>query len=317
MKVSGIHRGFHVQRMIRASEELRRMSVRSVLLKAFSVSPVILIGAVCAQSRFYQDSFQPVYDTMTQEANISAYVEPVKLARVQFARSTSPDTTRSVARAWLAGQANGTLRPLLPSSADDNLRSPIKAQIYTACDSIVQRLLILGDEERSNGQFVPATRDHVLALKTCEILKYSDSVAVSVLAARQRGLLIQIELDSAALPLKSRSQLRAELVSLKNQQIPMQYVYKTTKVLYERDTERADANDAAALNPDMATEVSFIDDPMTEKAAIHKVMTLKGRAQSSQLLRDFNMAYKSQQRLSQQLDQAIKKLPNAAPGIST
>jgi hypothetical protein len=292
------------------------MSVRSVLLKAFSMSPLILIGAVCAQSRFYQDSYQPVYDTVTQEANISAYIKPVKLTRVQFAQSQSAETTRAVAQVWLAGQENGTLKPLLPSSADDNLRSPIKAQIYAACDSVVQRLLNLGDNERSKGKVVQAMQDHLLALKTCEILKYSDSIGVAVLAARQRGLLKQIGLDSASLPLKSRGELRAELVALKSRQVPMQYVYKTTKALYERDTQRLDENDVAALNPDMATEVGFIEDPMTEKTAIHKVMAEKGKGQSSQLLRDFDMAYKSQQRFSSQLDEQIKKLPNTASGIS-
>ncbi|HEY3782502.1 MAG TPA: hypothetical protein VGL56_15575 [Fimbriimonadaceae bacterium] len=292
------------------------MSVRSVLVKAFSISPVIFIGAVCAQSRFYHDSFQPVFDTAAQESAIAAYVAPVKLTRTKFAESKSPEVTRSVAQAWLSGAADGTLKPLLPSAVDDTLRSPIKGQIYMACDSIVERLLHLGDVERSKGQFVLATQDHVLALRTCEILKYSDSGAVSMFGARQRGLLKEISLDSQSMPAKARGDLRSELVSLKNSQGSMEFVYNNTKSLYERDEQRHDSNDLASLDPDMATEIGFIEDPMTEKAAIRRVTTQKRKTQPSELLRDFDLAYKSQRRFSEQLDEQIKKLPNSKPGIS-
>jgi hypothetical protein len=317
MKVAGIRREFQVKRLVRASEELRRMSVRSVLVKGLSISPIIFVGAVCAQSRFYQDPFQQVFNTPSQESAISAYIEPVKLARESFASSKSAATTRSVAMVWLEGNANRTLKPLLPCSPDDTLRSPIKGQILGACDSIVERLTVLANDECEGKKFTQAAQDYVLALRTCEILKYSDSVSLSVQASRERGLLKLMNIASVAMPVSDLGKLRGELVTLKNQQVPMDDIYRTIKGLYVREVERSDSNEVASFSPESVMEVGFVADPMTERTAVQKVMKRKGRAQASALLVDFNMAYKSELRFIEQLDNQIKKLPNRTPGVST
>src|SRR5579859_6162534 len=116
------------------------MSVLSVLQRTFIVSPLVLMGSICAESRFHADTFQPLTCTIQQEENISAYIEPVRAVELLKTKTQSPAELRTVAKMWIDGAASGKLRALVPSSSDDSLRSPIKCQICAANNTLISKL---------------------------------------------------------------------------------------------------------------------------------------------------------------------------------
>ena len=190
-----------IQRRERASEELRRMSLRTVMYRLFTISPLVLAGTIAAESRFHLDMFQTVACTSKQENEISAYIEPVRQAEKLLWLRSSPDKVRRVAAAWIEGAKTGHLKPLEPVSADDSIETSIKGEIASASRSVQAKLMALSKSEAQRQEYAQAIEDAMTALRVGEVIKYSDAVSLANTATTQRGIIrnlsdLTVQLDA-------------------------------------------------------------------------------------------------------------------------
>lgn len=307
-----------IQRVRRASEKLRRMSVRGVLYRFCAVSPLILVCTIAAQSRFFVDPFQPLSCTAGQEQDITAYIGPVKAASQLELIKGDRDTIRRVADMWVRGAEKGVLRPLEPISADDSMESPIKSQIAAANRLIQSRLTSIARREYQAGKYEQATSDDLLALQVGDVIKFSDAFSLAGGSAADRSILAHLTQVASHLSDSKKADLREELALFMRRQQSIKPIVRLAQWNIERETQREIVNELARQSPDNANGVGVTRDAVPV-AALYNTVKEKKRlivsGYSHQILFELRSAYMAQQKFQNDADKLIASLPKPAPTV--
>jgi hypothetical protein len=305
-----------VERAAKAAEELRRMNLRTLAFKLMVISPILLLGSIAAESRFYIDPFQTVSCTSQQQEAITAYVQPVResapLALDSY-KTPSPAKVRSIAHIWVAGAESGALKPLTPAYYEDSIRSAIKNQVKSANDAVAERLVSLSQNEAEAGQTWNAVQDGVLALKVGGVLKFSDPYAVALVGTRERAIFEMIESLAPRLAKAEATKLRGQLVQIRAEQRPLEEIVRMVRANYDRERQRADINDVASRDPQLAPEVSLVRDnlPISDVLTEAKTSRLVGHNVSAHpYLPQIKLAYASQRKCLANLQHLLDSLPD-------
>lgn len=221
----GSWRRLRIQRKIRATENVHRMAIRTLVYKLMAMGPLVLIGAIAAESHLYEDTFAGISSTSNEQSAISGYIEPVRAMEIlhNTPRGISDQRkVRDVADMWITQADSHLLKPLLPSFHDDSLKnSPIKSEIKNANDELTTSLINLAAKESDLGRKTEATDDYLRALKVSGILKFSDSYSVSTYGLRERGILGRLAALAPSLDEANKAKVRESLVAMKDRQLPL------------------------------------------------------------------------------------------------
>ncbi len=287
------------------SDEYVRMSFGNLTNKVLALGPLVLVGVICGFSRFHVDPFDPVYQSAEQQDAINAYIGPVKATLEKRLSTSDPARIRRVAQIWIDGAASGKLKPMLPCASDDTIRGPIKSQIYLANQRVADDLMRLTVIDMSKGDYHTAAQDAVQSLRCCEVLKYSDPIATFVLDDKQE---FSLKFLGGLVPRLSDSDkgwLRTQLMTLKNAQQPLDEMYRVVKYNAQREEQRSQTNETASYDPQHADEIGFEIDPTSFDAAMAQLRRGAKRVSSTPYLQETGLAYKSQTRMVDLLNQVI------------
>jgi hypothetical protein len=293
-------------------EEFRKMSLRSFAERAFAFSPLLLVAGFCIRCRLYSDSFEQVTQTSSQQAAVSAYIDPVRATIKADVGRASAATTRQVAQVWIDGWKSGKLRPMLPCASDDTMRGPIKSQIYAADVRVADRLIYFAKDEAQHGQKQQAADDVLTALRCVEIPKYSDPISVFLLADKQRFALRILDQIAPGLPVAEREKVKKELVDFKSDQASLAYLYHAMKFNSRYEAARASANATASYDQLGANAVGLQSDSTTFKGAVMQIQNGAKRILQTPYMQETKVAIRSQQRLATAIDKLIDGL-NTTP----
>lgn len=221
----GSWRRLRIQRKIRAAENVHRMTIRTLVYKLMAMGPLVLIGAIAAESHLYEDTFSGISSTSSEQSAITGYIEPVRA--VEILQNTPGGTNdkrklRDVAEIWIRQADSHLLKPLLPSFHDDSLKnSPIKSEIKNANDELTTSLMRLAAKETEAGDPAEAASDYLRALRVSGVLKFSDSYSVSTYGLRERAILSRITEIAPSLDAATKNKVKEGLAAMKDRQLPL------------------------------------------------------------------------------------------------
>ena len=310
---------FRLQRTQKASEELRRMSLRSLVYKMMATSPLVFLGAMAAQSRFDNDPFQGLSCTPQEQEAISAYIEPVKAANGLYQTSSSPKQVREVAQMWIKGSDGGQLKALLPSSSEDSMRSPVKSQIQRANDMIALRLLAISEKELVAKKYSDAALDAATALRVGQVIKYSDPLTVGTIGTAERSLLVKIQKITSKLNDVERSQLRNQIVAFKLHQQSLTALARVSELNHNREIQRTTVNERAIEDPEHATEAGMDFKPVPITAVLNEINVNKGRGahpNANPYVLSLKLAYSSEAKVKIFTNRLLQNLKTPDDSVS-
>jgi hypothetical protein len=285
------------------------MSFRSLVYKLMAMGPLILLGSLAAQSRWYADPFEYVSCTSQQQKDISAYIDVVRASEPLENGPAKPEDIRRVASLWVQGKAEGTLRPLTPCWVDDTMRSPVKIQIKMANDAVTQKLINLARKEAESGQAWQAAQDHLLALNVDNAIKFSDPLTVMMTGTRERSILGMIRSEASVLSSTEKKRLANQIVQFTKLQVPLDDLARITATNVGREEQRLGINELASIDPEQATGVGLErKDVRPEMASWTAIQHDAYKKKIEPTTNYLGLAYESQGRLKDTADSVIAVL---------
>jgi len=179
-------------------------------------SLVLTMGWLAIRGRISEDSFEVQGGSWTDDQIAMAYAPFVHEA--DRANAEKNDRIRSkrllsLARKWDDAVKRGVLRPLKPTSFEDDCTQGVRGQILRSKSLIVSSLL--EDAERlAKHRISDATDEVLLAVRLSESQKYGDLSLISVSGDEEALELKFLRTHTVAMPPRTRSQVKAQIADL-------------------------------------------------------------------------------------------------------
>lgn len=297
----------HLERRIELPEKLRKVPVRKILENMFTLSPALVVGAVCVQTRFFSDPFQALSYSASEQSAETAYIQPVKDAlRLDAVASPAPAQIRRVAQEWLDGSRTGSLKPLLPVSSEDSMASQIKSEIYGANGELIDHLTQLAHSEEEQGDMLTASRDLQLGLDVAEVIKNCDAYTLANLSRREAHL-VRVAVGLAPkLSVNGRKELAEHLADISAKQEVVERLARVEKLNLDSNIQRMASNDVNAANPGTAMEVGLSKSDYDIVAPGDRANRVKSANANIEIGRAFAPERRFQELLQQELAKLAK-----------
>jgi len=292
------------------------MTAQGYVYKIMATAPFFLLGSLAAQSRLHIDAFDPAGCTNQQQADIAAYISPVRMTSILRVGvdNISHDQVLKVANYWITGAQSRKLKPLEPAFYDDTVRSNVKSQIKTASDLIINTLNRDAEINLAKNPW-RSVQDHVVALKVAEILKYSDPYAVAFSGVRERNILRSLTEVAGRLHLDQKRELSKQIEDFSAQQQPIEPLVRQTRKFYQFEQQRMSNNELAPYNTEEAVAVSLAEEPSVTAVMRQARNGVRGHvpAMDHPYLGQLRMAYASQEHLKEMTKELLQDLRKGEP----
>jgi hypothetical protein len=190
------------------SHPLRRFFAKFLL-----ATPALMTLAVTVWSQATEDPYHPAPVGQELNQRIDAYVPVVQATALANdpIHTLEPERARKYARIWIDGMERGQLKPLLLGSYEDSIFDGVIGQIVRADFNIANSLDLAAFDRANEGDFAGAVDDALLSMKVCEVIKYSDPLANSLVGARYRKSMHVIRSAAKQLGPEKRERIVAAL----------------------------------------------------------------------------------------------------------
>lgn len=168
--------------------DITSMSARTLMQWCLVGMPGFLMAFLSLGARTYRDGFEFRSYNRGQNETIEAYAQPLRA--VEGLPKTLPTLSdfpriHQVAGVWIAGFRTGTLRPIPPSHADEEIPRGAREQILVGRSSLVSTLKSASHVASKSGRNDDAIRFLLEAYEVLEVSKTSDPFLMGLSARSQ------------------------------------------------------------------------------------------------------------------------------------
>ena len=144
-------------------------------------SPFAFLGLIAVNARAAYQDWHPAEYGENVHQDWLAYAEPVRSARKLEAlpQDVSPDDVKKVAKIWIDGYRDGSLKNISIVELDDVAYDGPRAELMESRNAVIYHVLHSAKSNASRGQFDAAAKQYLDAIELCQINKYSTPSAVA------------------------------------------------------------------------------------------------------------------------------------------
>ncbi len=241
------------------------MEARKLLNILMAAAPIMLMAGIATHSRTFDDPFQ--WPQVSEDhKRVQTYL-PIVLQTQKLMKSPMIDATeaQTLARNWIDGANNGSLRPLVPVMLDESTGGRIRARIIDTNQALIRILVSIADEQIEKRDFQGAAQNLVLATDTGTALKYSNHLSVYRYTLTHHSVLMRIQKVYPNVDTDSRKSLAEAMNRMKADEDRLEKIAIRLQQLVQSEQElNREIHSLESSQPE-PLEASFFEHPAQAK----------------------------------------------------